>query len=108
MRREPDQLLAAEQLPRGGGRRVVLAEVNPVGVERGDEVGAVVDQEQCSVLAAGAADDRAGVEELLIGGPLVAQLDGADATAEAVAEEGRQRATTGARVAHEVEARARQ
>ncbi len=53
-----------------GDGGVVLADVNAVRLAGADQIGAVVDQKQRVVAVGGRAEDRRGLEQLRVGGPL--------------------------------------
>src|SRR3712207_7345818 len=55
--REPDEGVGPEDAPGEGGRGVVLADVDPVGVDLEGQVGAVVEDEGHAVVAADAGGD---------------------------------------------------
>ena len=66
MCREADDSLLAEQLPRLGHRRVVLADVHAVGVGLQRQVGPVVHHEQGVVLGADRLEALGGTENFVI------------------------------------------
>ena len=61
-----------------GDRRVVLAEMHPVGAGRDSQVGAIVDDQQRSVLLARTLEPAGGSQDRVIGRILHPQLDDLD------------------------------
>ena len=83
----------------GGGRAVVLADVDAVGAAGGDEVGPVVEDEERAVRVGGGPELARRRDQGVVAERLVAQLDDVGAAAQGGLEEGAR-----ARVADEVQA----
>ena len=104
MRGEPDEGARPREGARLRDRRVVLADVNAVGAAGGDEVGAVVQEEQGAVLVRGPAKRLGERDELVRAARrLLAQLDHIDASSEGRIQKGRGIAVARPAVADEVE-----
>src|SRR5512133_2811707 len=86
VRREPDERVLADELARAVDRHVVLADVHAVRAAGGREVGAVVEQEERAGGLAQRARGRGGVQQLVVGGVLVAQLEEVDAAGQRALE----------------------
>ncbi len=101
----PTSAPGARQRAGLGDRHVVLADVNAVRAARLDQLGMVVQEEECAVAIRGAAE-RLGEGDELLGAPrrLLAKLDHVGAAAKRRIEERRGIAVAGPRVADEVEA----
>ena len=87
MRREADDLVGTEQPPRQARGRVVLPDVNPVGVDVDGEVGSVIEDERDAMVMADVPHEGGAYEQ----GPriehLVAQLHDVDAAGDARGDE---------------------
>jgi hypothetical protein len=94
--RESDERIGADDRTRRIDRLVVLAHVHAVGLARGREVRAVVDQEERPALVAQALQLAAGTDDLVVGRVLHPQLHDVDAAVERGGHDGRV-------VGHEVE-----
>ena len=105
VRREADQGASARLRPRLGDRHVVLADVDPVGAARLDQLGVVVDEEQRAVRVGGSAERLGQGDQLLRASRrLLAKLDQVGAPAERCIQERLGIAVAGPPVADEVEA----
>ena len=106
--REAEDRLRAEQLAGLGGGRVVLADVDPVGVAGAGQLGVVVDDEEGAVGVAEAAEGERRQLDLAPRQGLLAQLDDVDAAAQRGAQQRLWIAAPRAGVADEVEPRGAQ
>ncbi len=79
---EPDDRARPDCRPRGGGRDVVLADVDAVGARREREVRTVVEQEADAGVGARLAHPRGLAQDVGVRGVLHPQLDQVDAAVE--------------------------
>ena len=99
VRRETDDSLRAEQLPRLGHRRVILADVHAIGIGLQCQVGPVVHHEQDVVLGADHLEALGGTENFVIVQVLAAELHQIDAALQRRVQE-----RVGPGIAYQVEA----